>query len=234
MTQKSEPANDEPGETIVEHLIRSIRDAIREGQFVQGQRLVVMDVCKEFGVSAGPVREAIRRLAGEGMLEFVPHRGAVVKVITERDVRETFQVREAVEGYAARLAAENIHRGDYAKRLRACRDQLHATIDNLPEQTRIRQLFHDLLYEFAGNDVLRETATRLTSALYRNQFNKAVGAERFHQSLREHDEIIEAVLSGSAALAERCMRQHLRNGAEAVCEVVQTASAVPDKKKKRG
>jgi len=234
MTDKNAPANDAPGETIVEHLIRSIRDAIREGQFEEGQRLIVADVSEQFGVSAGPVREAIRRLAGEGVLEFIPHRGAVVRVISERDVREIFQVREAIEGYAARLAAENIHRADYAKRLKACRDDLHATINDLPKNTRVRQLFHDLLYEFGGNEELRKTALRLTSTLYRQRFNQAVEPERVQQSLREHDEIIDAVLSGGGALAERFMRQHLRNGAEAICEVVQARSAAQTKIKKRG
>ena len=226
MKQTNAPANDPPGETIVEHLIRSIRDAIREGHFEQGQRLIVADVSRQFGVSAGPVREAIRRLAGEGVLEFIPHRGAVVKTIGERDVRETFEVREAIEGSAARLAAANIHRSDYAERLRACGRDLQATADDLVENTRVRQRFHDLLYEFSGNHVLRETAMRLTSSLYRLQFNQRVGRERCLQSLREHDEIIGAILSGNGTLAERYMRQHLRNSVDAICEVLQPPADV--------
>jgi len=220
MTDNKPPANDAPSETIVEHIIRSIRDAIREGHLAQGQRLVVADISREFGTSAGPVREAIRRLTGEGLLEFTPHRGATVRRFGERQVREIFQVREALEGYAARLAAENIERSDYSERLQACMDRLHATIGELALHTQVKQDFHDLLYEFSGNDVLRETSTRLTSPLYRLRFNELMGPDRARESLREHEGIVEAVLAGDGARAERLMRTHLRNGAAAVTEVI--------------
>lgn len=220
MTDQNPTANDAPSETIVEHIIRSIRDAIREGHLAQGQRLVVADISREFGTSAGPVREAIRRLTGEGLLEFTPHRGATVRRFGEREVREIFQVREALEGYAARLSAENIGRSDYRGRLQACLDKLKSTAGDLAPHTRTKQEFHDLLYEFSGNDVLRETATRLTSPLYRLRFNEIMGPNRAAESLREHEGIIEAILAGEGAQAERLMRTHLRNGALAVAEVI--------------
>ena len=93
-------------ETVVEHVIRSIREAIQTGRLAQGERLVVADVARMFGVSVGPVREAIRRLTGDGLVVFTPHRGASVRAYTERDVRDVFQLREAIEGYAAKLAAD--------------------------------------------------------------------------------------------------------------------------------
>jgi DNA-binding GntR family transcriptional regulator len=214
-----------PAETIVEHVIGSIRDSIRQGHLVQGKRLVVADVARMFGVSVGPVREAIRRLTGEGLLEFIPHRGAAVRAYTERDVRETFQVREAIEGLAVRLASENIHRADYAQRLRECRKRLHETANgSVKELTEVRQHFHDLLYEFAGNAVLRESAMRLTFPLNRLIFNELTGKERAGASLNEHDAVIDAILAGDAARAERAMRLHLRNGAVAVCEVLEHAT----------
>src|SRR5262249_54932236 len=112
MTNRPPPVKNVPAETVVEHVIKSIRESVRQGRLAQGERLVVADLAKAFGVSVGPVREAIRRLAGEGLLEFTPHCGASVRAYTERDVREIFQVRGAIEGLAARLAAENIHRAD--------------------------------------------------------------------------------------------------------------------------
>jgi DNA-binding GntR family transcriptional regulator len=223
-----------PAETIVEHVVRSIRDSVRQGRLVQGERLVVADVAQMFGVSVGPVREAIRRLTGEGLLEFTPHRGAAVRAYTERDVRETFQVREAIEGLAARLAAENIHRADYAKRLRECRKRLHEAAEGSSSAlTEARQLFHDLLYEFAGNTVLKESALRLTFPLNRLLFNELTGKDRARVSLLEHYGIIDAILAGDAGRAERAMRLHLHNGAIAVCEVLELSKpATADHKKK--
>lgn len=234
MTNRPPAVKSPPAETIVEHVIRSIRESIRQGRLAQGERLVVADVAQMFGVSVGPVREAIRRLAGEGLLEFTPHRGATVRAFTERDVREAFQVREAIEGLAARLAAENIHRADYAQRLRDCRKRLHkTTADSNSALTDARQSFHDLLYEIAGNQVLKESALRLTFPLNRLLFNELTGKERAQASLREHDEMIDAILAGDAARAERAMRAHLHHGAIAVCEALdrlRTAAAAHKQK----
>lgn len=218
----------EPGisETLVEQLTDNIRQAIRHGQLVPGQRLVVAELAKMFGASAGPVREAIRRLTGEGMLEFTAHKGASVRSFTARDVREIFQVREAVEGLAARLAAENIGRSDYADRLARVGVLLRETAaQGHPQFSDARQTFHDVIYEIAGNAVLRETALRLTFPLYRLFFNEQVGADRARESLAEHEAIIAAILSADASRAERLTRNHLRNGADVICELVDDLGA---------
>ena len=218
-------ANDTASDTRVEHVIRSIRDAIREGRFMEGQRLVVAELSREFGVSAGPAREAIRRLTGEGLLEFTPHKGATVRRLSERQIRETFQVREAVEGYVARLAAENIHHSDYRDRLTACLKALKDTLEDHRAHTRCKQHFHDLLYEISGNDALRETAERLTSPLYRLRVNALTGPSRARDSLREHEAIIHAILAAQSVRAEQLMRAHLANGASAVIQVLAEESA---------
>ncbi|SUS03392.1 Transcriptional regulator, GntR family [uncultured Defluviicoccus sp.] len=215
-----------PSETLVEMLCDSIRQSVRHGRLAPGQRLVVADLAQEFGASAGPVREAIRRLTGEGLLEFTAHRGASVRSFTSRDVREIFQVREAIEGYAARLAAENIGRADYAAQLTNVGKLLRKTAEKgHPHFSNARQTFHDVLYEIAGNAVLREMALRLTFPLYRLYFNEKTGSARARDSLIEHEGIIEAILSGDGVRAERLMRSHLRNGAEAVCQTLEEGDA---------
>lgn len=221
-------------ETVVEHVIRSIREAIQTGRLAQGERLVVADVARMFGVSVGPVREAIRRLTGEGLVVFTPHRGASVRAYTERDVRDVFQLREAIEGYAAKLAAENIHRGDYAERLRQCQKRLHETIHaSVEDLTEAREHFHTLLYEFGANAAIKETAQRLHLPMNRLLFNELTGRKRAEASLKEHDEVIEAILAGDALRAERAMRVHLHNGAIAVCEVLEASRGKASAKKKK-
>ncbi len=222
-------------ETIVEHLSHAIRELVRQGEYAQGERLVVADVAERFGVSVGPVREAIRRLVGEGLLEFEPHRGASVRAYSERDVRDIFQLREAIEGYAAKLAAENIHRGDYAKRLEQCRERLHKTAHaRLEVMLDVRQQFHDLLYEFGGNNAIREAGARLSLPINRLLFGKLMDEKRSAASVKEHDDIIDAILAGDGLRAERAMRAHLHNGAIAVCEVLAESRAqAPAKQKKK-
>jgi DNA-binding GntR family transcriptional regulator len=223
-----------PSETIVEQVIKSVREAVRQGELKAGERLVVADLAERYGVSPGPVREAIRRLTGEGYLEFTPHKGASVRYYTEREVREIFQTREAIEGFAAKLAAENIHRADYADKLRESQRHLHESEDIVGvESVDARQHFHDVIYEIAGNSVLAEAATRLTYPVHRAIFSRLMGIERALQSLQEHDGIIEAILAGDGVKAERLMRIHLRNGATAVCEVLDQADFItPERRKK--
>jgi DNA-binding GntR family transcriptional regulator len=219
-------AVESPSETLVEQLGERIRTAIRKGELAPGERLVVADLASRFGASAGPVREAIRRLAGEGVLESAAHRGASVRSLTSRGVREIFEVRAAIEGCAARLAAENIGRGDYSARLRDVRIRLReAAAEGHPAFSDARQAFHDALYVIAGNSVLRETALRLTFPLYRLYFNGQASAARARDSLIEHEGVIEAILEGDGVRAERLMKAHLRNGADAVCEALEDMDA---------
>lgn len=236
ISSASPPSRATTAETIVEHVVNAIRDDIRKGRFAQGERLVVADIAQMFGVSVGPVREAIRRLTGEGLLEFAPHRGASVRAYSERDVRDIYQLREAIEGYAAKLAAENIHHADYAERLRHCQRRLRETVrGSVEELSEVHQLFHDLIYEFGGNSAIKEAAERLTFPVNRLLFNELTGRKRAEASLKEHEEIIEAILNGDALRAERAMRSHLHNGAIAICDALEdsrTRTAHSNRKKK--
>ncbi|PCI57581.1 MAG: hypothetical protein COB45_03010 [Gammaproteobacteria bacterium] len=208
--------------TIVEQIINAIRNAIKDGRLIAGQRLIVAEMSKEFNVSFGPVREAIRRLAGEGYLEFIPHKGASVKAFGEKEIREFFQTREAIEGFVAKLTAENIARSDFSERMKECQIQLHKLMvdGTLKESTDVRQYFHDLLYEIAGNSMLKEAGLRLTYPLQRIYFNEVTGKSHTEDSLKEHSEIIDAILAGEGCRAERKMRTHLRNRSMAACEVL--------------
>ena len=122
----------------------------------------------------------------------------------------------------ARLAAENISRADYAERLSGCLKRLraHMVAGSVEASSEVRQEFHDLLYEIAGNDMLKEAGHRYTYPLQRQYFNELAGKTRTEDSLREHEDIIQAVLAGDGTRAERMLRIHLRNRASAVCEVL--------------
>lgn len=209
-------------ESVVDATARAIRDAIHSGQLAPGRRLVVADLRAQFGISAGPVREAITRLAGEGLIDLIPNRGALVRSFSEREMRELFEVREAIEGMVARLAALNAHRADYAIRLQTLMSALEADtreqVDHLPVR---RQAFHDLLYEMAGNTTLRETALRLSFPGYSIRYIRLLGPDRSRASLAEHQSIAAAILAGDAAASERVMRQHVRHTALAIHDALE-------------
>src|ERR1700750_1796687 len=93
----------------VTQIVESIREGIRQGHYSPGHRLIESDLTREFGVSRGPVREALGRLQVEGLVEIAPHRGASVRRMTRHDVDELVVVRQMLQGGAARLAALNIN-----------------------------------------------------------------------------------------------------------------------------
>lgn len=181
------------------------------------------DLSRKFEVSFGPIREAIRRLTGEGVLTFTAHKGASVRTFSEKEVREVSQAREAIDGYIVRLAAENIERADYREQLVLFGDELRGSMTSgCPEKSSaVRQKFHDILYGIAGNNILEEESRRFTFSVMRVRFNRLMGTSRESESLLEHELIIDAILSGEGIRAERLMRAHLRNGANAVCDAIE-------------
>lgn len=211
----------EAAESVVEQTIQSIRDEIREGRYAPGQRLVVADLMEAFGVSAGPVREAIRRLTGEGLVDIVPNKGATVRKYTALELREIFEVREAVESRAAELAAERINEGDNRSRLRAERKRMYeamkagglAFIEH-------NQDFHRLIYDMAGNRRLTEIAEQLTLPIYRLSYHRLMQPSYIEVSATEHEELMDALDAGDSVAAGRIMRQHVSNSAAAMIEAV--------------
>ncbi len=203
--------------TVVDYAIDALREAIRSGRLVPGQRLVVADITAMLSVSAGPVREAIRRLTGEGLIEIVPHRGASVRRITSHDLKEIFELREAVEGLAARLAAE---------RSAPFRDQLKALMQEMAQLASAEDIeryvvnntaFHDLVYRMSGNERVRTLAAQLVLPIYQVRLPQRMPLSELHISHNDHKEIAAALLAGDGEAAEAAMRRHIghaRHGLE--------------------
>lgn len=163
----------ETEELVVDFTINALREGIRDHSFAPGQRLIVADITKRLGVSAGPVREAIRRLNGEGLVDVQPNRGAVVRRFEAADIAEIFSVREAVEARAAELAALNIDLGDNRRRLdEIAAEAAEATAEGGTRYIDHNARFHRLIYDMAGNAKLREVAEGLTLPIYRMQFHQ--------------------------------------------------------------
>ncbi len=108
----------QPG-TAVQRAVHAIREGIRSGRFVPGQRLIEPDLTRELGVGRNALREALAQLGSDGLVKLEPHRGASIRRLTREDVAHFYQVREALEGMSARLAASNIGLPGHRERLEA-------------------------------------------------------------------------------------------------------------------
>lgn len=212
--------------TVVDYTIDALRDAIRSGRLVPGQRLVVADITAMFSVSAGPVREAIRRLTGEGLIEIIPHRGASVRQITLSDLQEIFELRGAVEGLAARLAAER------GAAFRSELEAIMAEMDRLAEAedsegyVANNTAFHDLIYRMADNERVRALAAQLILPIYQLRLPHRMGTPALHLSHEDHKAIAAALLASDGAAAETAMRRHIAHAGEGLKEMVATLAPV--------
>lgn len=190
-------------------IVESVREDTLAGRLGPGERLVESDLTARFAVSRGPVREALRRLAAEGLIEHWPHRGAVVRRLSKRAIRELFEIRIEMEALAARLAAQS---SDVAARA-AFADAITPIFDEREREPcaylEENSAFHDAIMTLGGNLQLRELASRLRLPLIMAQVGHVLTAKIIAVSVREHRAIARAILDRSPEDAARLVRAHL-------------------------
>ena len=201
--------------TVVEYALDALREGIKVGRYTPGQRLIEADLTRELNVSRGPVREAMHRLAGEGLVVIEPHRGVVVRRLTREDVANLYEVREGIEGLAARLAAKHIDEGDNAKRLRAAIKQMRDVFESgdAAAYMESNESLHGLIFELSGNNALVKMVQQLRLPVFRLQFSRMMrsSAEAKNDSVEDHEKVVQAILAGNPKKAERAMKTHVRH-----------------------
>jgi DNA-binding GntR family transcriptional regulator len=197
----------------VAFIVERLRDDILAGRLQPGLRLVECDLTARFAVSRGPVREALRRLAAEGLIEHWPHRGAVVRRLGEREIRELFLIRIEIEALAARLAARpDAH--ERRARFVASIEPIYAEAPRIPcEYLEENAAFHDAVMALADNLQLRELAARLQLPLIMAQVGDVLTPAVLEASVQEHRAIAEAILARDPEAASARMRAHLERAA---------------------
>lgn len=186
----------------------AIRSAIVTGRYPPGERLLEDQLAQDLDVSRNPVREALQALATEGFVEIEPRRGARVATISPARAAELFEVREALEGLAGRLAAER-RTPAQVRELQAIVREGHEGVDagRLGELPALNTRFHVTLHAAAGNAMLAETVGRLSPVITWVYARRI--AARSRDSWSEHAAIVDAVAAGDAQLAGILACQHI-------------------------
>jgi DNA-binding GntR family transcriptional regulator len=197
-----------------------LRESIRLGRLVPGQRLVEADIVAATSGSRSKVREAFRRLEAEGLVTIEEFRGASVKRLGPDEVRAMYQARMALEGLAA---AECATRATDAlrKRLRATQEQLDK-VESRGDHDRFAKLnavWHGLIIEGSGNPYIAQFLAHLTVPIYRLLFSTFYSRHRISRANADHRVITAAIVEGRAADAEKAMRAHIGNGLTALLEL---------------
>lgn len=203
--------------------MRSVLADVFQGRLKPGQHLVTEELAQRFGVSHTPVREALIELAGVGVIDILPNRGAIVRKVTSRDVREVCQVRRALECEAVRSACGRIQLSELhtlAADLRKMIDVKPRASNGYIEHAReVDGRLHDLIAASSGNTFLAAELTRLKT-LFRAFRDVAwahdAACNDFHrlaEEAHEHLAIVEALLAGNRQAAAKAMARHIRSGA---------------------
>ena len=187
-----------------------LRQMILEGQLQPGEKIREKLLTEQFGVSRTPLREALKVLAAEGLLELIPHRGTVVTKQSDAEIAEVFQVLAALEGLAGELAARNASEKGL-KEIRAMTEKLRRSYEETDRPTyfRINQDIHKALLGMAENETLAKSHELLAHRIQRARYQANLTPARWRAAVEEHEAISDALCKRDAKETAELMKDHL-------------------------
>ncbi len=207
-------------------VFHTLREAILRGELKPGERLMELQLAAKLGVSRTPIREAIRMLEQEGLAVTVPRKGAEVAKMTEKDMEDVLQIREALDELAANIACEKITEEEIAK--------LHETmiefqqVSKTEDVKRIAEVdvhFHDIIYEATGNPKLVTILNNLREQIYRYRVEYLKDESIYPVLMQEHEKILEGLVERDKKKVTKAMQVHVANQVSAVKEIIREQDA---------
>ncbi len=198
-----------------------LRDLIVEGELASGVRVPERELCERFGISRTPLREALKILASEGLVDLQHHRGAVVASLTAESLDDLFQVMGALEALAGEIACARASDADIAD-IRALHERMleHHARHELSEYFRLNQQIHEHIIAAAGNPVLSQIYRGLSVRIRRARYMANLSKGRWDQAVSEHQQILDALTVRDGRRLGRLLREHLQNKLDVVKAVV--------------
>ena len=211
---------------MIEHKSISLADQVFEhletdilsGKYQKGEILTESKLSLELGVSRTPIREALRRLEQEHLIEEAP-KGVIVVGISDKDLADIFEIRAALEGKAAYLAAQNYTE----EQMNIVREALEFQEFYLGKQDpdRIKSMdsrFHETIYKMSGSTIFYDVLMPLHKKILKYRKASVSDSSRAAASVAEHRAIYQALLARDAQLAERLISEHLDNAYKHICK----------------
>jgi DNA-binding GntR family transcriptional regulator len=199
---------------------------ILDGAYLPGSHLMQEEICTRFGVSRTPVREALRKLQAQNLVDLIPNKGARIRTITLSELTEVYAVRAELEGYAASLAAPQFS-GEHAAALESLQAQLESVVTALgapparqagesvinAQLTRFNEEFHGVIRAVAGNGLLDRMISDLQKRFPKDYVWKTIESAELIETINvtEHRRIIEALVRKDADAARAAMTAHVNH-----------------------
>lgn len=197
----------------VDKAYQTVRERIVRGVYPASSRITEQEVAVAAGVSRTPVREALRKLHAEGLLEFIPHQGAVVTEWTHEDADDVFELRALLEAYGAERAARRMTAEGIAELRNLAEEQYHATLSKtqgyLEHIGDLNSRFHRRIHEFAGSTRLGGALASLIEAQLMMKTFATYQDEDLIRSASHHLEIVRALEARDADWSGALMRSHI-------------------------
>ena len=206
-----------------EVVFESIRAAIISGDLKPGERLMEVQLAEKLGVSRTPVREAIRKLELEGLVVMVVRKGAYVAGLSIKDITDVLELRGALEGLAAGLAADRITEDEIIELQAIASDFDKALESDNMEQMVIKDVeFHDKIFKATRNERLIQLTNNLREQVQRFREMHIYNYDKSKELSTEHNEISEAIAKRDAEQAEKMARKHIENAESYIMQMVES------------
>jgi len=208
-----------------ELVFEGLRESILDGRLEPGQRLMEIQLAEQMGVSRTPVREAIRKLELEGLVVMIPRKGAYVADMSMKDISEVFEIRSALEGLAAELAAERISENEL-ERLERYLYEIAEAIENndLDRCIEVDTGFHEELFSASHNAKLEQMISNLREQIQRFRIQSLARPGRMETALQEHRALVEAIGQRDSELARQLAQEHIESAENALISCIQVSA----------
>jgi DNA-binding GntR family transcriptional regulator len=214
-----------PRAALHEQVTQRLRQMLVEGRIAPGAKLNERELCEALHVSRTPLREVIKTLAAEGLVELLPHRGAIAVSLSEADVLNTFEVMAGLEALSGELAAQRITDEELAE-IKALHFEMLAayTRGDLSGYYGLNAQIHCAINAAAKNPVLTATYNQVNARLQALRFRSNQDGAKWKRAVKEHEKMIEALSARDGAAMRAVMVTHLNNKREVVIDQLRRAA----------
>lgn len=204
-----------------EVIFNTLREAIIAGELKPGERLMEVQLAEKMGVSRTPVREAIRKLELEGLVDMIPRKGTHVAELSIKNIMDVLEVRASLDGLATALSSTRITR-DELKALNSIKEQFISYIEKDNVQGAIKKdvEFHDVIYRSSRNEKLIQISNNLREQVQRFRVIYLKDYSSPKELIKEHMEIYNAIVSKDCEKAQKLAEDHIRRQQETIVGAV--------------
>ena len=200
--------------SLREQALDQLRNAVTSGELAPGTRLIETELSGALGISRGTLREALRQLQQEGLVEAGERGRLTVRTLSDAEILDMFAVRSALEGLAAAIVSGLPDRPSLVPRLQAALDALEAARGSINHMVEVDLQFHRLLCELTGNTTLVRTWEALAGSIRMSIMFAGTDKAITNMSVPRHQQVIDAIATGDPAVARDAVDQHMREAAQ--------------------